>query len=82
MKDGGEEKNILYMGKEYSMLGTHAWIDAHTLTVHIMKVKDGVRVEIYPNAHDGISRPLASCKANWQEPPKENKIKVVKRYVR
>lgn len=82
MKDGGEEKDILYTGKEYTMLGSHAWIDAHTLTVHIMKVKDGVRVEIFPTSHDGFSKPLATCKAQWEEPPRETRTKVVKRYVR
>lgn len=74
--------DLLYANKEYKLLGSHAWIDVHTLSVHIMRMKDGVRVEIYPVSHDGLSKPLATCKGNWDEPDYTSKTKVVKRYVK
>ncbi len=81
--DGWQEKmNILYTDEEYQLLGNHAWIDVHTLTVHIMRVKDGVKVEVYPAAHDGVSDPLATCRAKWEKPDAAHRTRVVKRYVR
>lgn len=74
--------DIIYSNKEYQLLGSHAWVDVHTLTVHIMRGKDGVKVEIFPAAHDGVSEPMATCKAKWTEPDRGHKTKVVKRYVR
>jgi len=41
-----------------------------------------LKVEIYPSAHDGVSEPVATCRARWVEPDAENKTQVVKRYVR
>jgi|TARA_S200002703_G_scaffold59407_1_gene51533 hypothetical protein len=77
-----KDLNIIYTDQEYQLLGGHAWIDVHTLTVHIMRVKDGVRVEVYPAAHDGVSEPLAECRAKWEAPAPESSTKVIRRYVR
>ena len=74
--------HIIYANREYQLLGNHAWVDVHTLTIHIMRGKDGVKVEIFPAAHDGISEPVATCKAGWSDPDAANKTQVVKRYVR
>jgi len=77
-----EELNIIYTDKEYQLLGGHAWVDVHTLTVHIMRMKDGVKVEIFPAAHDGVSGPLAECRAKWQDPDIAHRTKVVRRHVK
>lgn len=77
-----DDLNIIYANREYQLLGNHAWVDVHTLSIHIMRGKDGVKVEIFPAAHDGISEPVATCKAKWSEPDAANKTQVVKRYVR
>lgn len=77
-----DELNILYANKEYQLLGNHAWVDVHTLTVHIMRTKGGVKVEVFPAAHDGVSKPLAECKAKWEEPDIAHRTKVVRRYVK
>ena len=77
-----DDLNIIYANREYQLLGNHAWVDVHTLTIHIIRGKDGVKVDIYPSAHDGVSEPVATCRARWVEPDAENKTQVVKRYVR
>lgn len=77
-----DDLNIIYANREYQLLGNHAWVDVHTLSIHIMRGKDGVKVEIFPAAHDGISEPVATCRAKWSEPDPKNKTQVVKRYVR
>ena len=81
-KDWGDKMNILYTDEEHQLLGNHAWVDVHTLTVHIMRMKDGVKVEIFPAAHDGLSKPLAECRAKWEEPDIAHRTKVVRRYVK
>jgi ribosomal protein S3 len=77
-----DKMNILYTDEEYQLLGNHAWVDVHTLTVHIMRGKHGVKVEIFPAAHDGVSDALASCEARWEKPDAAHRTRVVKRYVR
>ena len=77
-----DDLNIIYANREYQLLGNHAWVDVHTLTIDIMRGKDGVKVEIFPAAHDGISEPVATCRAGWSDPDAANKTQVVKRYVR
>ena len=77
-----DELNIIYTDKEHTLLGGHAWINVHTLTVHIMRTKKGVKVEIFPAAHDGISDALATCKAEWQEPDPAHRTRGVRRYVK
>ena len=77
-----DEMNILYANKQYQLLGNHAWIDVHTLTIHVMRGKDGVKIEVFPAAHDGVSAPVATCRAGWSEPDPANKTQIVRRYVR
>ena len=77
-----DDLNIIYANREYQLLGNHAWVDVHTLTIHIMRGKDGVKVEIFPAAHDGISEPVATCKAGWSDPDQAHRNKVVRRYVK
>ena len=77
-----DDLDILYANKEYKLLGNHAWVDVHTLSIHIIRTKGGVRVEIFPAAHDGLSEPVATCKAGWSDPSPENKTQVVRRYAR
>ena len=77
-----DDLNIIYANREYQLLGNHAWVDVHTLSIHIMRGKDGVKVEIFPAAHDGISEPVATCKAKGSEPDAANKTQVVRRYAR
>ena len=60
-----DDLNIIYANREYQLRGNHAWVDVHTLSIHIMRGKDGVKVEIFPAAHDGIREPVATCKAKW-----------------
>lgn len=71
---------LIYSNKQYKLLGNNAWVDVHTLTVHIIRGSGGVKVEIFPATHDGVSEPVAVCSAKWTEPDPANKTQVVKRY--
>lgn len=64
-----EEQPILRKDMVYQQISKSGWVDVNELTVHIRKNANGVTVEIWPIADEGLgsSNPLATCSANYDQ---------------
>jgi hypothetical protein len=67
-----ETREMLYDGREYVMYSKQGWIDVRNMTVCIVKDKEGLRVEIWPLEHNGITEPLAVSYVEWSKVPDDS----------
>ena len=75
-----DDREHMYTNRVYNLVGSDGWVDIKTLSVHINKTKDGVKVQIYPIDHDGRTGPLAVCSAQYvteAKRPAEMKVHTV-----
>lgn len=62
MDTNSDDREMLYKSRQYVLIGSDGWVDVRGLSVNIIKLDDGVRLEVWPVETDGLSatKPLGS----------------------
>lgn len=61
-----KERTVRSVGdREYTLVSTETWIDVKDLTVHILKGKTGVVIDVFPREMHEECDPLAVCEVKY-----------------
>lgn len=64
-----DDREPMYAQRQYVLTGSEGWVDVRNMSVHLVKERDGVYIEVWPIETEGLSaeRPLGRMKVKEPE---------------